>query len=105
LSESHLKSHELHDYFIESAGIIERLMGYIKEDIKEGYQVEARLGLKEAEFLSSFLKEELSVTQVRNKTLYKEIDVTESGLKGDGVSINNEPLRELLAAVEKDHAI
>jgi len=97
------ESHELHDYFIESAGIIERLMGYIKEDIKEGYQVEARLGLKEAEFLSSFLKEELSVTQVRNKTLYKEIDVTESGLKGDGVSDNNEPLRELLAAVEKDH--
>ncbi|MDQ1296067.1 MAG: hypothetical protein QG611_45, partial [Bacteroidota bacterium] len=27
------ESHELHEYFIESYGIIERLVGFIKEDI------------------------------------------------------------------------
>ena len=94
------ESHELHDYFIESNLSIARLVGFIEQDVTAGDLDAAGRGLKEAEFLSSFLKEELSVIRAHDNASFRVIDVTSFGLKGDGVSDNSDPLQRLLTTVK-----
>ena len=95
-------SHELHDYFQESVGIIERLLNYVQLDAAKGESVDVNVGINEAQFLSSYLKEELNVAATNDKVDCQEIDVTNHGLKGDGVTNNKEPLEKLLSSLKEN---
>lgn len=94
-------SHELHDYFAESSGIIERLLGYVEIDIANGELLAAKISVGEAEFLSSYLKEEIMVAVTNDTSVFEEIDVTKHGLKGDGIFNNKEPLEKLISSFKE----
>lgn len=77
-------SHELHDYFLELLGIVERM---------SLRSVEQRA---ELEFLLFFLEEELEVSERRASAGTQEITVADRGLVGDGETDNGPALRNLI---------
>lgn len=100
LSDSVPASHELSDYFKESLAVIQRSLGFIRQDIEEGNWINAGIGLKEAAFLASFLREELKVSAEREAAKYREIDVTTFGLVGDGQTDNFPKFQSMLAEIK-----
>ncbi len=95
-------SHQLHAYVGESIGIVERLLTYVENDLGNGDMIAARVGMSEAGFLTSFLQEELAIAGQRDTARYEVIDVTQHGLKGDGIRENDEALNGLLASLKNN---
>jgi hypothetical protein len=89
-------THPLHDYFVESLGIIDRALGDAEADLAAQNRVAAQVGLQEATFLSSFLQEEITVAGSFEKDKPLEMNVIHHGLRPDGDSDNLPQLARLL---------
>ena len=93
-------SHELHDYFLESVDIIARLEGFIREDIANEDKTSLEMNKRDADYLLSFLDEEIEIVAKHAKAVYRDVDVTEYDLVGDGTTDNGVAFRRLIDSVQ-----